>query len=70
MYGVMSFADLISVASAVMVLQYNAPEIPENSTNKFEYFRWVIPICGGGTVLFCLLMIFILWIFGIEIGQR
>ena len=67
-YGAMNFVDLTAVASTVMILQYNAPEIPENSTNKFEFFRWVIPICGGGTVLFGLLMIFMLW--PMEIGQR
>ena len=64
----MSFADLIAVGSSVMILQYCAPEIPENSANRIDYFLWVIPICGGGTALFGLLMIGILW--PMEIGQR
>ena len=67
-YGVMSFTDMIAVGSAIMILQYNAPEIPKDSSTKIEYFRWVIPCCGAGTFMFALIMIIILW--PMNIGKR
>ena len=48
MYGVMSFADLIAVASTVMILQYNAQSIPVNFVGHdrenllfIAFFYWI-----------------------------
>ena len=67
-YGIMTFIDMIAVGAAVMILQYNAPEIPEDSSVKVDYFRRVIPCCGGGASVFGLIMIIILW--RMKIRQR
>ena len=60
-YGITGFADVITIGSTVMLLQYHMPEIPEDTSIKVDYFRWVLSGCCGGTSIFGLIIIYIIY---------